>query len=63
MSWDDVCTRFETLHLNWKPDLKPSSAIRHWFVFNCVREDQLKLLRYWPKPEVAGGSQLGEFSS
>ncbi|WVR04018.1 hypothetical protein IAU60_001017 [Kwoniella sp. DSM 27419] len=30
MSWDRVCSEFEALHLNWKPDLLPVVATRHW---------------------------------
>lgn len=30
MSWDEVCTQFGTLNLNWKPELRPVHVIRHW---------------------------------
>ncbi|WVW79913.1 hypothetical protein I302_101883 [Kwoniella bestiolae CBS 10118] len=36
MSWDRICSEFEALHLNWKPDLMPMVATRHWS---------------WPKPK------------
>ncbi|WRT65480.1 uncharacterized protein IL334_002423 [Kwoniella shivajii] len=35
MSWDGLCSEFEALHLNWKPEMMPISAARHWS---------------WPKP-------------
>ncbi|KLT45989.1 calpain-like protease palB/RIM13 [Cutaneotrichosporon oleaginosum] len=30
MSWDEVCSRFHTLNLNWDPALMPITAERHW---------------------------------
>ncbi|OCF58147.1 calpain-like protease palB/RIM13 [Kwoniella mangroviensis CBS 10435] len=36
MTWDQVCSEFEALHLNWKPDLMPVVTTRHWS---------------WPKPK------------
>ncbi len=36
MSWDEVCSKFHTLNLNWDPALLPVTAERHWS---------------WPKPE------------
>jgi hypothetical protein len=39
MSWDEVCTRFETLNLNWDPALLPVTVERHWS---------------WPKPADSG---------
>ncbi|WVQ73824.1 hypothetical protein IAR50_003405 [Cryptococcus sp. DSM 104548] len=30
LSWDAACVDFEALHLNWKPELLPSIATRHW---------------------------------
>ncbi|GMK56635.1 hypothetical protein CspeluHIS016_0304750 [Cutaneotrichosporon spelunceum] len=35
MSWDEVCSKFHTLNLNWDPALLPVTAERHWS---------------WPKP-------------
>ena len=35
MTWDQVCSDFETLSLNWDPALFPNTATRHWT---------------WPKP-------------
>ena len=35
MTWDQVCTDFATLSLNWDPALNPSTVSRHWT---------------WPKP-------------
>lgn len=32
MSWDEVCSKFETLNLNWDPDLLPVTAEKHWCV-------------------------------
>ncbi|EKD04298.1 hypothetical protein A1Q2_01329 [Trichosporon asahii var. asahii CBS 8904] len=37
MSWDEVCSKFETLNLNWDPALLPNTISRHWS---------------WPKPEA-----------
>ncbi|KAK4687428.1 calpain-7, partial [Tremellales sp. Uapishka_1] len=37
-SWDAVCTDFDALFLNWDPDLRPTTARRHWS---------------WPKPSLA----------
>ncbi|WVQ94450.1 hypothetical protein IAU59_001529 [Kwoniella sp. CBS 9459] len=37
MPWDQVCSDFEALHLNWRPDLKPVVVTRHWS---------------WPKPNI-----------
>ncbi|WVF66841.1 hypothetical protein IAT40_001583 [Kwoniella sp. CBS 6097] len=37
MSWDQVCSDFGALHLNWNPDLKHVIATRHWS---------------WPKPII-----------
>ncbi|TXT11061.1 hypothetical protein VHUM_01812 [Vanrija humicola] len=30
MAWDEVCSRFETLNINWDPALVPATATRHW---------------------------------
>lgn len=30
MSWDEVCSKFETLNLNWDPALLPKTISRHW---------------------------------
>lgn len=32
LSWDEVCTRFETLNLNWDPALLPVTISKHWWV-------------------------------
>lgn len=49
MCWDEVCSRFETLNLNWDPSLLPVSVSRHW----CVLElDHADVCRSWPKPEA-----------
>lgn len=34
MSWDEVCSKFETLNLNWDPALLPVTAERHWWGFS-----------------------------
>lgn len=49
MSWDEVCSRFETLNLNWDPSLLPVTTSRHW----CVPERGFSdACRSWPKPEA-----------
>jgi len=30
MPWDEVCSRFETLNVNWDPALLPVVKDRHW---------------------------------
>lgn len=32
MTWDEVCTEFDALNLNWNPSLRPVVAKRHWWV-------------------------------
>lgn len=46
MTWDQVCSDFETLSLNWDPALFPNTATRHWT---------------WPKPPSEDDNQ-GESS-
>jgi calpain-7 len=30
MTWDEVCTEFSALNLNWDPALRPVNVKRHW---------------------------------
>lgn len=30
MTWDEACSEFGALNLNWNPSLRPVSAKRHW---------------------------------
>ncbi|WWC68846.1 uncharacterized protein I206_102782 [Kwoniella pini CBS 10737] len=30
MSWDSICSNIQALHMNWKPNLMPNAATRHW---------------------------------
>lgn len=30
MTWDEVCSKFDTLNLNWNPSLLPVTAVKHW---------------------------------
>ena len=30
MTWDEVCSEFDALHLNWDPKVMPVTATRHW---------------------------------
>ncbi|KAI9632395.1 calpain-like protease palB/RIM13 [Dioszegia hungarica] len=41
MTWDEACSEFGALNLNWNPSLRPISAKRHWS---------------WPKPDYAASS-------
>lgn len=41
MTWDEVCSKFTTLNLNWNHKLVPVSAERHWS---------------WPKPSSSDDS-------
>lgn len=43
MTWDQICSDFETLSLNWDPALFPNTATRHWT---------------WPKPPSEEDSQI-----
>ena len=43
MSWDDLCTSFDELDLNWNPNLRPVTTIRHW---------------HWPKPEAGDSTSM-----
>lgn len=40
MTWDQVCSDFETLSLNWDPALFPNTASRHWTWPKPPTEDQ-----------------------
>lgn len=52
MTWDEVCSKFATLNLNWNPALVPTTAERHWYVISVELADP----RSWPKP----GGQDGD---
>jgi hypothetical protein len=45
MTWDQVCGDFEAISLNWRPQLFPNTAIRHWYV-SLVTIDQTRVVTY-----------------
>lgn len=44
MSWDEVCSRFETLNLNWDPAMLPVTAVRHWYVVQLTSKCWIELM-------------------
>lgn len=37
MTWDEACTEFSALNLNWDPALRPVNVKRYWWVIDTAR--------------------------